>query len=575
MSRTIWPSIALMMAAIAYPVQVLGEDQPFDYQAALSSYLDSSTVERGFVPNLNHQSPVQAQTTTMALPMRVMPTGSRLSELPTAVANPVQAATAGNMRQFGSVTTVSGAADANGTTTATNRLQNIPLAQVPEAITPVPQIDAEMAAAQPTFLGTNPVARNVLEQDGARYYMEPTYENAPVAGGVPFVEGTICEEPSCQQCCASLCGCRPCQSPLWLQSELLLWGVKGQYVPDLLTRSPAGTPATDIGVLGLPTTDTIFGRDRISDDLRIGGRVRGGIWLNECRKYGLEADFFYLGDDDDNIRATSDAGDLFARPFYNTNPAVMAQDAELLVAPNIASSVFQIDSSSQIYSVAPNFRWNLYCCESTNCCCEQNSTRLDFLVGYRYFRFREAITLSESFEPAGAFYVPGTTIEFHDAYEVENNFNGAELGLNYMTQRCRWVLDMTAKLGLGNVRSTCSIDGHSRVVVPGIFDQTMTGGFLTAGSRLGTFESDSFAVLPQAEVRLGYCVMSSLRFHVGYNFMFLDNVVRPGSLISTQVDSDDFLVDATPAADDLGPDKDAIEQGVWLQGVNFGFTYNF
>ncbi len=593
MSRTIWPSILLVFAATVHPVRAIADDQLIDYKAALSAYLGEAAAESANLPSQNVPAAPRQPATTAPQGAAVMPTvtaGPRESAFstaavaavpgrPTLMANPVQAATPGSFAASGTVTQVSGAENTYGTTTATQTAPALGAGPTPE-LALLPPVDAGMNDA-PTFLGNPAGTGNIMQQDGVMYYMEPIYDDAisatgglPMSGAAPC-DVVLCETASCQQCCASLCGCRACRSPLWLQSELLLWGVKGQYIPPLLTQSPAGTPATDIGVLGLPTTQTVFGGDRFGDNMRIGGRVRGGFWFGNCRKYGLEADYFYLGEDADNVRATSDTGELFARPFYNTNPAVLAADAELLVAPNIASSVFEINTSSEIYSVAPTFRWNLYCCESTNCCCEQNSTRLDFLAGYRYLRFQESIKLSESFEPTGPFYAPGTTFEFYDGYAVENEFHGAELGLNYMTQRSRWVLDMTAKLGLGNLRSTCSIDGYSRVVVPGALDQTMTGGFLTAGSQLGTTERDKFALLPQADVRLGYCMTPNLRFHVGYSFLFLQNVIRPGSLISTQVDSDDFLVDATPDPNDPGLDKDAIEEGVWLQGVNFGFTYGF
>lgn len=616
MSRLI-KTIALLFA-IAWPtLQVVRAEELIDYKAALSTYLQQSQAGESYTPKLGQTAssttpptntsgtgvptpPSTATVPTMvsqpswaaaaasssAVPRNsdfVIPSATSVPTMPSQVV-PVQAvqspAGSPSVTEIGSM---SGAVSAPAV--ATNQVPAVSPAALPQQPgIPTSQLPANFAGMP---AGTFP-SGGIVEQNGALYQLEPVYDDGATYGGeVPFAGlpcGEMpcnpcgveeCGQVGCQQCCSSLCGCRQCGLPVWLRGELLLWGVEGDYVPPLLTRSPAGTPGEDIGVLGRPTTRTVFGGDRIGDDLRVGGRLRGGIWLNKCRKFGIDGDFFYLGQDNDDVRVTSAAGDYFARPFFNTNPAVNAQDSEILVAPRIANSVFEIENSSTIYSAAPTFRWNAYCCECTGCCCEKNSTRVDFLAGYRYFRFDESIRMRERFEPSDPFFAPGTSYEFFDSFETENEFHGAEIGMNYLTQRCRWIFDATARIAFGNMNSVCNINGYSRAIVPGVLDQTVSGGFLTAGSRLGTFERDEFAVIPQGELSIGYCVSPTLRFHAGYNFMFLHSVIRPGGLIPTRIDSDDFLVDTAPSALDEGPDKDAIEQSVWLQGVTFGFTYNF
>src|SRR5215831_18765845 len=46
---------------------------------------------------------------------------------------------------------------------------------------------------------------------------------------------------------------------LWAEAEYLLWWMKGASLPPLITASPAGTPSTQAGVLGAPTTTVVFG----------------------------------------------------------------------------------------------------------------------------------------------------------------------------------------------------------------------------------------------------------------------------------------------------------------------------
>src|SRR5262249_9890394 len=41
---------------------------------------------------------------------------------------------------------------------------------------------------------------------------------------------------------------------IWVETEYLLWWMKGAALPPLITASPSSTPATQAGVLGAPST---------------------------------------------------------------------------------------------------------------------------------------------------------------------------------------------------------------------------------------------------------------------------------------------------------------------------------
>ncbi|MCU0874428.1 MAG: BBP7 family outer membrane beta-barrel protein, partial [Pirellulaceae bacterium] len=117
-------------------------------------------------------------------------------------------------------------------------------------------------------------------------------------------------------------GCRvlePCcglpQGLLWCEADYLLWWTKGMEIPPLVT---SGTT----GALGAPGTRILYGDETIFDDARSGFRVGLGSWFDCGRGYGLEGDYWMLGETTDHFRAASDSAGSPAlfRPFFNVNP---------------------------------------------------------------------------------------------------------------------------------------------------------------------------------------------------------------------------------------------------------------
>src|SRR5262245_35359868 len=81
----------------------------------------------------------------------------------------------------------------------------------------------------------------------------------------------------------------PSPNRIWVDTEVLLWWMSGARVPPLLTSSPPGTPRSSVGVLGAPGTTILFSGNSINEDLRVGGRITAGGWLDEGQNRGLEA----------------------------------------------------------------------------------------------------------------------------------------------------------------------------------------------------------------------------------------------------------------------------------------------
>ena len=93
---------------------------------------------------------------------------------------------------------------------------------------------------------------------------------------------------------------------------------------------------------------------------------------------------------------------------------------------------------------------------------------------------------------------------------------------------------VVAKVALGDNYQSVSINGSS--LVSGAFAATpgtSPGGIFTQATNIGLQTRNQFAVVPEAQVQLGYTIWSGIRLFVGYDFIYLSNVVRPGDQIDT------------------------------------------
>src|SRR5262249_50837045 len=103
-------------------------------------------------------------------------------------------------------------------------------------------------------------------------------QSAPSTGQLPppaACDGTCRPRPLRCACGPSPAACPgPDDAPptwVWADAEYLLWWMKGDSLPPLITSSPAGTPQSQAGVLGAPGTAVLFGGSGVNSDLRSGG----------------------------------------------------------------------------------------------------------------------------------------------------------------------------------------------------------------------------------------------------------------------------------------------------------------
>lgn len=367
-----------------------------------------------------------------------------------------------------------------------------------------------------------------------------------------------------------LCICLPSHG--WVSVDYLGWYQAGMRTPALVTSSPAGTPQNAAGVL--PNSQILFGgNDDLLSDTMNGVRVRVGVWSATRPNAGAEGEYFGFSQQTGSFDRNSTGSPILARPFYNNVTGL--QDSELVAFPNLLSGRIQVQAESQLASAAVRFRHMLCCsngCGYSSLACSpiQSQSRIDATVGWRYMQLREGLMITEDLTSLEA-NNPGSFL-IQDSFKTFNQFNGAEVGVQWLGRRGYWSAETILRVSIGNSLQRLEVAGTTQSPKGGAISQ---GGLLAQpGRNIGNFEQENFAMIPELGATVGYQLTERLKLNVGYTFLYWSNLIRPGDQIDTTVNPN-LLPPAIPGNTFLGPAVDIRETDYWVQGLSVGGEYRW
>ena len=401
--------------------------------------------------------------------------------------------------------------------------------------------------------------------------------------------GSSCGVGSCDLgCCDTclqpnrLCICLPAHG--WAQMDYLMWWSDPMAIPPLALSGPAagGVPVLPTGTVLLGEGNTT-GRDTMFNDRRAGGRIRFGWWLSRFPGLGIQGEYFGLGSAVETFNAQSDATTLISTPYINMNPNIgnLADVGEEFA---VGHGV-RYEAKSQLDAAAFHLRKSLCCgssCRPGFLTCDPVPTqwRLDGLLGFRFMELDESL--------AGTYggAIPNTTITAtaNDLFQVKNQFNGVDLGVQWQGRRGYWSLDLLMRMALGNTQQTVGISGSSSITnttTGARVGGSATSGLFAAPSNVGNYSQDVFSMIPELGATLGYQLTPRIRLNVGYSFIYWSRVVRPGEQIDRELNTANipyFLGGAPVPNPRINPDRpqfDFQETDYWLQGLNLGAEYRW
>ena len=367
-------------------------------------------------------------------------------------------------------------------------------------------------------------------------------------------------------------------SHAYVVTEGLYFFPKGANAPPLLTSSPRGTAQNQAGVIGGPGTEVILGGSEFDDEALYGGRVALGFWTMGAEYVGFE--FNYMGFDNGGTTFTEASsfepdtgGRILAMPFFNVTTA--AEDSLILAFPDFQAAggvidtggapidvngSFALDSDLEIHSagalmksvvwVLPDAGWRMF-----------------FLGGYRFFWLSDDLDMTGTIQPVGPLFAAGSRLEVFDSFDTENQFHGGEIGLQTELASGPWSVGIITKVALGNNHQTLEIDGETRAL-GGVAPAISAGGLYAQPSNIGRFSDDRFAVLPEASVTFGYQLTPCMRLTTGYNFIYINRVLRAAEQIDRSINPTQF--DGGALVGDARPARTINEGEFWMHGLSAG-----
>jgi hypothetical protein len=389
----------------------------------------------------------------------------------------------------------------------------------------------------------------------------------PPCPGGPCVGGN-CGGGGCPGCCDF-------GNRWYVTAEYLLWGIRPDRSPPLVSSPPVGAVST----FQNPLVDGRFDGGPTS-----GARLLAGYWFTDDHALGLEFGGFVLGDLRDRHSFSGTGTPTIIRPFINLNPTgttlangvvvpagTSFPDAEVVSGINPATGgvlggTVRVDHRTSLWGYEANLKSCLLCgCD----------WYLNGLVGFRGLALDDTLNITENLMVLAPPPAVGTTFQIRDGFNTTNRFYGAQVGLEYEHRWGNWSLGLKGKVAMGPTHQSVEINGTTITTVPGQAPAAALGGLLAQRTNIGRYDRDSFTVVPEGSVTLGYQITQHIRATVGYNFLYWSSVARAGKQIDPVVDPRLIpppAADANLATRPLFPFNST---DFWAQGLTAGLEFTF
>jgi hypothetical protein len=372
----------------------------------------------------------------------------------------------------------------------------------------------------------------------------------------------------------------------WFRGEYLLWFPKPGHEPFALATTSSALPdGAAIGALGSPGTTVLFGPASLDYDSASGMRLSLGRWFGDDQIFGVEGTLLVVERTSaDEFRALSRVNGVpslyvpFIDATTSTATAVPISEPSV-VLPN--SGGILITSTSRMWGAEINGVAHL---------AETGRLSADVFTGFRYLDLDEDLELRTTTQIFPQTVIPALSstalVQTSDRFAVYNHFYGGQIGGRVTLRRSIFSLNLGGSIAIGGTNQVVKISGSTAQFFSGFLatvfpNGVFNGGILAQGTNIGRFERNQFAVVPEIQVQLGVQLTPAIRGLIGYNFLYLSDVLRPGTQIDPVVNPSQNA--AFPLAGPgvlTGPARPApilglSETSYWVQGINLGLELKY
>jgi hypothetical protein len=406
-----------------------------------------------------------------------------------------------------------------------------------------------------------------------------------VAGSMPAEYPAMGESysPSCggSGCSGLGCGGAGCVGPsfaepaatersqFWFSAEYILWWTKGVSLPPLVGTIPFSeaniNPTPSQILVQQISSERLVSDNSIDYGAFSGMRLSTGVWFNKECSIGMDASYFQLESQENQLRHSSPGDPLLGPAFFD--PVAGAYFIIADSVPGLRRAAFLAEGTQQLWGADANvlFQGCDFCCDNVS-----------YLVGFRHLQLSESLDLLSRSTALAPNPDAGDTVSTFDKFGTHNQFYGAQVGFDFDWCECGWCIDWKVKVAVGDMQETVNIQGLTNSVISGV-PSTVPGGVFALPTNIGRRQTSQFAVIPESTLNVGYQVARWLRIFAGYNYMYVSNVVRPAQQIDTTVNVSQIpsLTNFNPATPVSRPAFQYNFSDFWAQGINLGVEFRF
>ena len=368
----------------------------------------------------------------------------------------------------------------------------------------------------------------------------------------------------------------------WIQADYFLGWIQSDRTPGpLITTGSPNDPRP--GALGNPNTRTLFDGTLLDYGLHSGLWAGFGSWFDDDQLLGFEVVGFMLETHTIHGEANSDkAGNpLIARPFFNTFLGV--EDAMVITTPLVGAE--GEDRFGGIDIFADSRTWGA----QANLLAGIGSigpVQIGMLGGFRYLGQKDELRFSQSSTllsvPLNLGFLgnnvfPPDILSLKDFFETNNHFYGGQIGVRTEYRAGPWFFNLASSVALGSTYQKLHHEGWTMMTDSKGVNLRAPGGLYVVGANLGNFERWQFSVATEVSLKVGFQITQRLRTQFGYQFLYWDNVVRPGEQIDRNIDVRQVPSQLAYVPGFVGTNPQLLfgSTDFWLQGLTLGLTFQF
>jgi len=366
---------------------------------------------------------------------------------------------------------------------------------------------------------------------------------------------------------------------VWVNAEYLLWWFKDSPLPLTFLTTTSNPGSMPIAVLGDPNTGVLLGNQDLNTGAHQGARFTAGLWIDNHHQIGVEGSYFLMANQT-TVRTVASGGQpgtpFLAVPFFNED--IGAENTFLVAIPGSFAGTGTLSLTSRFQGGE---------IEGTVRALEDKNLHLEVLAGFRFLELTENLSFATT---STGLSDPNTGLILNtvDRFGMTNLFYGWQVGARGTYRLGYFEFSATAKLAVGDMHQTAHLDGFTTTnffnapaggPFTGVPAQTLPGsGIFVQSSNMGRYSRDHIAVAPEIGGKVCCQITRHLWVFAGYDFLYLNNVLRPGNQIDRGINVSETLQTAiagnvpTPGS---RPAFTFVGSDFWAQGINMGVEFRY